>query len=123
VNVEGDAMDETGKGTETGRVPARPWTFDRQKGVPGHCFMAQVWGPDGAALAQIEPTDDPRDASAIAAFVAHSANAHDSLVAALRDVAEDVCGMLCPSAWRTEDGRPPCHPKCQAIRAALEKAR
>lgn len=28
-------------------TPLKDLTFSEQKGPPGHCFVAQVWGPDG----------------------------------------------------------------------------
>lgn len=37
----------------------------------------------------------------------------------MRAVRDDVCGILCPSQWKTADGPPPHHPKCIALRAAL----
>jgi hypothetical protein len=36
-----------------------PWTYSPQKGTPGHCFQAQVWGPDGETVLALEPTSDP----------------------------------------------------------------
>ncbi len=85
--------------------------------------------PDGTqqanwiAQCDIQEGDQAAQNEANAELIVRAVNAHDDLVAALKAVAEDVCGLLCPSTWRTEDGRPPCHPKCQAIRAALEKAK
>jgi hypothetical protein len=45
----------------------------------------------------------------------------DRLIAAAEAVKDDVCGVLCPSTWKTADGRPPCHPKCAEFRAALDQ--
>lgn len=39
------------------------WSSSPQKGIPNHCFQAQVWGPDGKSLALIEPTEDENEAS------------------------------------------------------------
>jgi hypothetical protein len=40
---------------------------------------------------------------------------------ALEAVEGEVCSWLCPSQWRTEDGRPPHSVKCQALRTALAR--
>ena len=59
---------------------------------------------------------------------ASEANAHliaaaPDMYEALESAAEHVCSFRCPSAWRTADGPPPHSPECQAITAALAKAR
>lgn len=46
----------------------------------------------------------------------------ERLMKAADAVKEDVCGILCPSQWRTADGPPPHHPKCIELRAALSEA-
>ncbi len=43
----------------------------------------------------------------------------DKLREALESGAEAVCSLLCPSTWRTDEGRPPHSKKCQQIQAAL----
>ena len=37
-------------------------------------------------------------------------------------VKDDVCSLLCPSTWETAKGRPPHHPKCAELRAAISEA-
>lgn len=44
--------------------------FSGQKGQPGHCMVAQVWGPDGRSVAELEPTDDPAVATSYARLFA-----------------------------------------------------
>jgi len=58
-------------------------------------------------------------AADIAEQLAVEKQARAEAVSVLEAVADDVCGVLCPSAWMEKDGRPPCHPKCQAIRSAI----
>jgi hypothetical protein len=41
-------------------------------------------------------------------------------VGALKDVADDVCGALCPTTWKTVTPRPHAA-KCAAVRAALAR--
>lgn len=44
----------------------------------------------------------------------------DRLLRAADAVKEDVCSLLCPSHWSGE--RPPHHPKCVELRAAISEA-
>ncbi len=44
------------------------WESSRQKGVPGHCYQAQVF-VDGISMACIEPTDQEEEASANALLI------------------------------------------------------
>lgn len=46
----------------------------------------------------------------------------ERLAKAADAVKDDVCGILCPSHWVTAEGRPPHHPKCIELRAALSEA-
>lgn len=62
--------------TLAGKASPGPWTSSGQDGVPGHCYMAQVWDAAEQALASIEPTPDEADATATAAFIA-AANPSD----------------------------------------------
>lgn len=55
-------------------------TYSSQKGTPGHCMVAQVWA-DGRNAAEIEPTDDPDEATAMARMFA----AAPDLLAACED--------------------------------------
>lgn len=50
----------------------------------------------------------------VRALVAENVRLRD----AIRKAAPTVCSMLCPSQWRT-GARPPHHPDCEAITAAL----
>jgi len=43
------------------------------------------------------------------------------LLSTLKSVQEDICGLLCPSTWKTSEGRPPCSPKCQAVKVAIRR--
>jgi hypothetical protein len=54
------------------------YTFSPQKGAPGHCFVAQVWKPDGTSLVEIESTEDPEEATATARLIADALNARES---------------------------------------------
>ena len=49
-----------------------PWEHSEQKGSPGHCFVAQVWAPDGESLAVLDSTIDPAVATANAKLMAAS---------------------------------------------------
>ena len=51
------------------------YTYSAQTGTPGHCFMAQVWKPDGTGLVEIESTQDPEEATTTARRIAASLNA------------------------------------------------
>src|SRR6218665_2104485 len=42
------------------------YTHAPQKGEPGHCFCAQVFGPDGKAVLTVESTADPAEATHVA---------------------------------------------------------
>jgi hypothetical protein len=57
-----------------------PWTFDPQDGPKGRCLMAQVYGPDGTAIADIAPTDPERFANANARFIALAPEVFDAAV-------------------------------------------
>jgi hypothetical protein len=80
----GDAMAETGKGT------ARPWS----RGNRGAMFMAPsherwvVRGPEGEYVARINnPVRSTEESDANAELIVRAVNAHDSLVAALKEIA------------------------------------
>lgn len=60
-----DALEKVARAAGDG-----PWTHDPQKGTPGKCMLAQVWGPGGHSLAELESTDDPAVASALAEHIA-----------------------------------------------------
>lgn len=46
------------------------FTASKQNGEPGSCFLAQVFGPSGEAIAQFEPTSPPSTASHYAELLA-----------------------------------------------------
>ena len=48
----------------------KAFTYSPQRGKPGHCFIAQVWGPAGESVASFDSTDDPAVASGRAAALA-----------------------------------------------------
>ena len=39
------------------------FSFGGQVGKPGHCSLAQVWGPDGNSVATFDATKNPQVAS------------------------------------------------------------
>lgn len=59
-----------------------PFTAVEQIGLPNHCCIAQVFGPDGGVVADIYPTTDPKVASATAVLFA----AAPDLYAALEEI-------------------------------------
>lgn len=64
-----------------------PWTYEAQDGVGSHCVLAQVFAPDGTAIADIVSTADGEQASANARLMAQA----PALVEALEwivDIAE-----------------------------------
>lgn len=56
-----------------------PLTYSPQKGKAGHCFAAQVWGPDGKNLAIVEGDNDPAVATAYARLFAASPEMAESI--------------------------------------------
>jgi hypothetical protein len=66
------------------KATPEPWGHAPQDGLPGHCHMAQVFEAEGRAVADIEPTDDPEQASRTADFIAHAREDIPKLIAALR---------------------------------------
>jgi len=52
------------------------FTASKQDGIPGHCVVAQVFGPDGNAVAKFTPTADPEVASRHAKLCAETLNRH-----------------------------------------------
>ena len=61
------------------------WTYSGQKGIPGHCHMAQVWA-NGKNLAEIEPTENEEEATANARLMAAAPDMLEALRAAMRVV-------------------------------------
>lgn len=60
-----------------------PWSPSEQRGTPGHCTVAQVFGPDGKSLAMIEPTVDASVATANAYLSASSPDLYAALKGAI----------------------------------------
>lgn len=54
------------------------FTASKQNGEPGSCFLAQVFGPSGEAIAQFEPTSPPGTASRYAELLAAALNGNPS---------------------------------------------
>ena len=50
------------------------WKYSNQKGHPGHCYLAQIWKPDGKSLATIESTHKEEEANANAKLIADAPN-------------------------------------------------
>lgn len=55
------------------------YEYSEQKGVPNHCFCAQVFKPDGKSLLTIEPTDNPEEATMIAKIIADALNMNQTI--------------------------------------------
>lgn len=51
------------------------YTYSEQLGIPGHCYQAQVFGPDGKSVLIVEPTPNPQDATAMARRCSDALNA------------------------------------------------
>jgi len=47
-----------------------PWDFSPQTGAEGHCYQAQVWGPDGDEVAAVTTTAPRFNATANARLMA-----------------------------------------------------
>lgn len=54
------------------KATAGPLGFSPQAGAPKNCLVAQVWHQNGKALAEIEPTANPAQASADAELFSHA---------------------------------------------------
>lgn len=54
------------------RFTPGPWTHTGQDGKPGHCYLAQVWGPNDKSLADIDATEYEVEATANAALIAQA---------------------------------------------------
>lgn len=64
-----------------GRFTPGPWESAPQKGQPGHCVIAQIFAPDGKALAFVEPRDREKEANAIAHLIAAAPEMYAALKA------------------------------------------
>lgn len=47
-------------------MPANRYSYSAQRGTPGQCYLAQVFGPDGQSVLSVDSTADPRVATRIA---------------------------------------------------------
>jgi hypothetical protein len=59
------------------------YSYAKQKGTPGNCWVAQVW-EDGEAFVEVWPTQDPKVASERAEQLARMLHSHGALLAAAR---------------------------------------
>jgi hypothetical protein len=123
---------------ETSKATKRPWS----RGNRGAMFMAPsherwvVRGPEGEYVARINnPVRSTEESEANAELIVRAVNAHDELVAALREVLDNDGGgwssrhaaenTYCPDcatdadAWRDQKEH---HPGCAYV-ARTEKAR
>lgn len=85
-------------------VPPGGWAYSAQKGVPGHCYVAQVFEDDeGPSLLTIDPTPDEDVASRVASWIARCSPPG---VSALLDIIEAQAAELAEArAARDEAGR------------------
>lgn len=74
-----------------------PWSSSPQNGIPGHCFVAQVWRPDDKSLARIEPTEPPEEASANARLIAAAPEMYE-LLERIADQCDDYLAPLSDEA-------------------------
>lgn len=51
------------------------FTASEQRGTPGHCSRAQVFGPDGRSVLGVDSTHYPQDATRVAQVCADALNA------------------------------------------------
>jgi hypothetical protein len=61
-----------------------PWEASRQIGKKGHCYVAQVFGPDALGGLSLAQMDVLPNATADAAFIAHARSDVPALVAEVR---------------------------------------
>jgi hypothetical protein len=57
------------------KIKSGRYTASEQRGTPGHCSLAQVFGPDGRSVLGVDSTDHPQDATRIAQVCAEALNA------------------------------------------------
>jgi hypothetical protein len=55
-------------------MTSQRYTFNPQRGLPGHCFVAQVWDSVGKSVATFDATVDPATASNYAATLTSALN-------------------------------------------------
>jgi hypothetical protein len=55
------------------------YVASKQNGKPGHCFCAQVFGPDGKSILMIEPTKNQEVATKLAKDIAKFLNGRNAL--------------------------------------------
>lgn len=48
------------------------WTYSKQSGFPGHCFLAQVWDQDDKSICTINATKKESEANGHASLIAKS---------------------------------------------------
>lgn len=71
------------------------FTASAQDGEPGSCFLAQVFAPSGAAVAQFEPTSPPSIASSYARLLADVLNTpqHTDAYALAADIKSSIAEL------------------------------
>ncbi len=65
MTVNLDEIEKRAKAAQVG-----PWISCPQDGPKGHCFSAQIFGPDNHSVAIIDATDDPGVATATGTYIA-----------------------------------------------------
>lgn len=92
-----ERLDEIERGCEG--VPPGPWSATPQKGVVGHCMVAQVFDADDISMLDIDPRDEEMIASRLSSYfsrldpqtvLALVAMARASLAQRAEPVADDV---------------------------------
>lgn len=61
-----------------------------QSGLPGHCYVAQVWDENGSSVAEITPNNDPAIATRLAELFADSLNVLHTTGKTPRELAGEV---------------------------------
>lgn len=69
------------------KLKIEPWSYSEQKGVPGHCIMAQVFqgDEDGTSICAIQPENNPE----IATNTARAISAVPEMIDALMNLEND----------------------------------
>ena len=77
-----------------------PFTFCEQNGGKGHCFNAQVFGPDGDSVAIIESTANESEATGLAKLFAAAPDLYEALEALKKQVVD----LLIPAVQKLPPG-------------------
>lgn len=68
--------------------PTEGFEHAEQRGIPGHCFMAQVFGPDGKSVCTFDSTQDPKQATLFAQITEQALNVHHETSLTPRELVE-----------------------------------